>query len=55
METDFDVRARAMELAIALYPSLERPLVQAQAGDPEKNSRRLLLTVAKDIYNFLKG
>lgn len=53
--TDFDVRERAMELAIELYRDMELAFLEAREGNAEENSRKLLMRTATDIYNFLKG
>lgn len=55
METDFAMRERAMELALDVYSEMELAFLDAQEGDAEANSRRLLINLANDIYNFLKG
>lgn len=55
METDFAMRERAMELALDVYSEMELAFLDAQEGDAEANSRKLLINLANDIYNFLKG
>jgi hypothetical protein len=49
------MRERAMELALDVYSEMELAFLDAQEGDAEANSRRLLINLANDIYNFLKG
>jgi hypothetical protein len=49
------MRERAMELALDVYSEMELAFLDAQEGDAAANSRRLLINLANDIYNFLKG